>query len=174
MSLHKYFKDLSLFLEDNTTYQIPSVEPYLFDIRKKLAGNIKKTTLKELRDWETEVYIAVDDKLPNKYKGKKRPQNRLFPYKVSEDLQNNISTSQNVNVTHFGVSTKFTFNLESPHSTLTTYGFTSKGKYTSKGNWVGWTDKVFKQDKYGKVTGAKKRVFNVIENEIKNIDKYIF
>jgi len=112
---------------------------------------LMKTLTEEVKKaesiWISELKPKLSSPLPKIYKGKKRPQGRMFPYRIpkSNDLVNSLSVDFASNYSNNEIGLKAWAEISSLHGILTNYGFTSRGKGTSQGNWAkqNWMEKVF-------------------------------
>ena len=140
----------------------------------KMYDVILKTITEEVKkgesQWLKELKPKLNTRVPTKYKNKKRPQGRMFPYRVpvsqhsdkrmanAGDLVNSISTDFTTMYQNGQIRIKAWTEIKSFHGLLTNYGITRAGRGTSKGQWVGWLPKVlhsktpYGNSKYGYVT----------------------
>jgi len=172
-NLEKYFKGLLTDILFKRQYKPTiTIQSILTNIEEQLADDLNYNLNREFKKWVKKVKEKTSDKIPKKFIGRKRPQHRLFPYMVSEDLNTKIYTNLEVTYKPFKVLIRGSFNLDSPHSTATNFGFTPKGIGTSKGRWVGWTDRVFKNKSYDGVKGAEHIVHDEIKKELAKLSDY--
>jgi len=136
-----------------------------------MAEEVKKAE----SEWIKELKPKLSTPLPYKYKYKKRPQGRMFPFRIpkSNDLVNSLSTDFVSNYTNGTIDIKAWAEINSLHALLTNYGFSRAGKGTSKGKWAenNWMEKVFYSDKpygnskYGYVTSFSTIVHNIFRSK---------
>ena len=142
-----------------------------------ILNSIEQEVKKEQDSWLKKVKKKLNDPLPDKYRGRKRPRLRLFPYRVSGELYENIvSEVQAYKENHYTFAVNSFVEFESLHSILTNEGITSRGKST--GHWVGWMDDLLhsKDRTRGGIPSihkllselfASKKLNNIISRELK-------
>jgi hypothetical protein len=107
-----------------------------------LLKSLEQETKKTQEAWIEKIRKRLGDDLPTGMQGKKRqPRSRLFPYRVSGDLYEDITSevhARRINAYSFEITSFVKFN--SLHALLTDKGITKGGK--SDGAWVGWLEDV--------------------------------
>jgi len=145
-------------------------------ITKTILGVVLHSLEQEVKktqdSWVKKVKKKLSNPLPDKYAHKKRPRNRLFPYKVSGELYENI-VSDIYAVKENYYTFKFTsfIEFESLHSILTNEGITKGDK--SNGRWVGWMDDLLHSE--DKVRGGIPSIHKLLTElfESKKLNKII-
>jgi hypothetical protein len=128
-----------------------------------LLRSLEQETEKEQQKWLKKIKKRLGEDIPDKYRGRKRPPQRLFPYRVSGDLYDEITTevyAKKLNNSTFEIQSFVKFN--SLHALLTDKGIVKGGITT--GRWKGWMQDVLHGDGRGKGANGVPSIHNMLEN----------
>ena len=138
--LLKYLEDLIDTKEttDNRILKRVGISKTIYSVIER---TIEQELEKEQSKWLQSVRVGLSDKLPESMQGKKRkPRSRIFPFRVTDDLYDNIRFTTKSEIKWYNINISSWVEFKSLHSILTNEGMTKQGK--SGGKWVGWLDRV--------------------------------
>jgi len=131
----------------------------------RILNKIIKEVKKEQKEWVKDVKEKTSEQIPLHLLGRKRPQNRKFPYRFEGDLTDSFNTNlilTKKDSTHYTLLASFS--NSSGDAYLTEKGITSKGIGGSQGDWVGWFKRATVINNTTPIKSAEHRLNEVMKN----------